>query len=238
MSDRPFLTATRRRFLQQSALALGGLAGASSVASDLFGQTLVSGLTAHLADVSGNGRVSSSDVEVVRSTLFARRGSDLRPAADFDFRADVFGRGEIDQGSLDAVRLAVETLSGSPGAVARRPITVAWHYGWYNHRSRLVELQTVRFKGGDYASWDVEVETLFNEQKNEFGITVDALSWIPVEQNASVLSNYRRGLFQSPNLGTRHIAVLYESTIGLPVAGGRIDFLDQAVPMLVGCFRN
>ena len=55
-------------------------------------------------------------------------------------------------------------------------------------------LQTVGFKGGDYRSRDPEVETLFNDQKNEFGITVDALSWIPERANANLVNNYRRGL--------------------------------------------
>ena len=58
---------------------------------------------------------------------------------------------------------------GSP--IRRRPVTVACHYGWY---SRLPGTQTVGCTGGDYFSWDPEVETLFNEQKNDVGISVDA----------------------------------------------------------------
>jgi hypothetical protein len=81
-------------------------------------------------------------------------------------------------------------------------------------------------------SWDPEVETVFNDQKNEFGITVDALSWIPVRANGNLLSNYRKGFLRTPNLETRHVSLLYESTLSLPTVNGRVDFMDPLVPAL------
>ena len=70
-------------------------------------------------------------------------------------------------------------------------------------------MHTVQFRGGDYSSRDVDVETLFNDQKNEFGITVDALSWIPVRSNNNIVDNYRLGLLSTPNLHTRYLSLLY-----------------------------
>ena len=225
MSDVLSLTATRRRLLRHGVLALGGLVrGGWLPARPSAQMPNRPELVAHLADVSGDGRVGLDDLTLIQNALFTRRGSDLRPAADFDVRADVLGRGQVDREAVNAVRSAVERLATSQDGLARRPITVAWHYGWYNHVGRPVALQTVRFKGGDYASWDPEVETLFNDQKNEFGVTVDALSWIPLERNSRLADNYRRGLFQSANLETRHLALLYESTIALPAVQGRVDF--------------
>ena len=53
--------------------------------------------------------------------------------------------------------------------------------------------QTVGYTGGDYFSWDPEVEALFNDQKNEFGISVDALSWIPPRANQNAVDNFQKG---------------------------------------------
>ena len=85
--------------------------------------------------------------------------------------------------------------------------------------------QTVGYTGGDYFSWDPEVEALFNDQKNEFGISVDALSWIPPRANQNAVDNFQKGFLNAPNLQTRHAALLYESTLALPTAGNRINFL-------------
>ena len=195
----------------------------------MFAQTSDEELALHLANVNGDGHLSAADEQLVRNAFLRRRGTGLRPAPEFDQRADVLGRGVIDEETLAAVRQTVRSQNGS-AAIPRRPITVAWHYGWYNQIARSPGLQTVGFKGGDYASSDPEVESLFNDQKNEFGITVDAVSWIPPEFNSRMLDNYRRGLFRTPNLATRHFALLYESTISLPLgADKRTDFLEPTV---------
>ena len=64
------------------------------------------------------------------------------------------------------------------------------------------------------------------------GVSVDALSWIPTRANAGLIGNYRNGFLRASNLDTRHVALLYESTLALPTVGARIDFLDQSVPAL------
>ena len=166
------------------------------------------------------------------SDLFARRFSPsgalgLSPIEGFDVRADVLGRGVVDTSAVDAVQSTLAAQVAGSVQPERRPITVAWHYGWYNDLTRPEGAQTVRFKGGNYSSRDPVVETMFNNQKNEFGITVDALSWIPVRANNNAVDNYRRGLLRTPNLPTRHLALLYESTLALPLGGGRIDFSDS-----------
>ena len=227
-SSRP----SRRRFLRNGALALGGLGLSRHQAlTAQFPDPVL--LPSFVADANGNGLLEAADERVVQDALFARRGFGLAPAPGFDVRADVFGRGIVDQLSLDSVRHTVSAQVSGLAEPEPRPITVAWHYGWYNIPVRPPELQTVRFKGGDYRSSDTDVETLFNDQKNEFGITVDALSWIPKRANDRLLDNYRRGILSTPNLGTRHLALLYESTIALPVSGGRLDFSNPAVPQLL-----
>ena len=190
-------------------------------------------MPAHLADTTGDGVLSASDRQLVRRALFSRRGFDLRPHPDFDIRADVLGRGTIDRDVLDLVSRTVLERSGQLHAHEARPITVAWHYGWYNNTKREPGLQTVSFLGGDYASWDSDVEGRFNELKNEFGITVDALSWMTPRDNMNLLSNYRRGFFQANQIETRHVALLYESTISLPLDRERVDFLSPFVQSLI-----
>lgn len=223
---------SRRRFLRAGALAVGGWGVSRHQMLDAQTADPVL-LPTFVADANGNGALGSGDEQVVRGALFARRGFGLSPDPDFDARADVFGRGVIDRLSLDSVRHTVEAQESGLVETEPRPITVAWHYGWYNIPARPPELQTVRFKGGDYRSRDTDVETLFNDQKNEFGITVDALSWIPKRANERLLDNYRRGILSTPNLSTRYLALLYESTIALPVSGGRLDFSNPAVPELL-----
>ena len=190
-------------------------------------------MPAHLADTTGDAILSASDRRVVQRALFSRRGFDLRPHPGFDIRADVLGRGAIDGDVVDLVSRTVSELGGQLHVHQTRPITVAWHYGWYNNTQREPGLQTVRFLGGDYASWDSAVEGRFNELKNEFGITVDALSWMAPRDNANLLRNYRQGFLQANQSDTRHVALLYESTISLPLDRARVDFLSPFVQSLI-----
>ena len=188
-------------------------------------------LAPYIADVDGSGSVGDPDLQLVDAALFSQRGFDLEPTAGFDQRADVFGRGVIDAVVADSVRRSIAQYAASGVPRRPRPITVAWHYGWYSHTNRPPGLQMARFKGGDYASFDPEIETTFNDLKNEAGITVDALSWIPRRDpvNFDTWDNYRLGLFQASNVATRYACLLYESTIALPVHGGRIDLASMSV---------
>ena len=222
---------SRRAFLRQSALALAGAASATTVPREATAQPPRL-LSAHRADIDGNGVVDSADEAIARNNLYLRRGRGLLPSSNFDTRADVLGRATVDDFTLAVVQRAVRELSGTPAAFARRPITVAWHYGWYNNHQRVPGMQTAKFLGGDYASSNPIVEAIFNDQKNEFGITVDALSWISEDYNLDLLHNYRRGYLRAENLSTRCVALLYESTIVLPTIGGRVDFENPAVPPL------
>ena len=223
---------SRRRFLRAGALAVGGwsLSRHRLLQAQAAEPVL---LPTFVADANGDGLLGSGDEQVVRNALFTRRGFDLVPDPAFDVRADVFGRGVIDQQALDSVRRTVDAQAAGTVQTEPRPITVAWHYGWYNAPVRPPELQTVQFKGGDYRSRDTAVETLFNDQKNEFGITVDALSWIPRRASERMLENYRQGILSTSNIATRYLALLYENTIALPVSGGRLDFANPAVPELL-----
>ena len=225
--DRP----SRRRFLRTSALASGSLFG--GVAGRAARAQSSPPLSAHLADTTGDAVLSAPDRQLVQRALFSRRGFDVRPAPGFDVRADVLGRGAVDADVVDLVSRTVAEQSGRLDAREARPITVAWHYGWYNNDRRKPGLQTVRFLGGDYASWDSEIEGQFNALKNEFGITVDALSWISPRDNENLVSNYRRGFLQADQSETRHVALLYESTISLPLDRDRIDFLSPFVQALI-----
>ena len=222
---------SRRRFLRTGALALGSWTASSSRTS-LDAQEPVL-LPTYVADANGSGNLTTADERLVRQALFTQRGFGLSPIEGFDVRADVLGRGVVDTSAVDAVQNTLAAQVAGSVQPERRPITVAWHYGWYNDLTRPEGAQTVRFKGGNYSSRDPVVETMFNNQKNEFGITVDALSWIPVRANNNAVDNYRRGLLRTPNLPTRHLALLYESTLALPLGGGRIDFSDPSVPVLM-----
>ena len=225
--DRP----SRRQFLRSAAFASGSLIG--GVGTSFAQPATTPRLLGHLADTTGDAVLSSSDRQVVQRALFSRRGFDLQPNPGFDIRADVLGRGTVDGDVVDLVSRTVAEQSGRLGVHEARPITVAWHYGWYNNALRESGLQTVRFLGGDYASWDSQVEGRFNRLKNEFGITVDALSWMAPRDNANLLRNYRRGFFQADQIETRHVALLYESTISLPLDLARVDFLSPFVQSLI-----
>ena len=207
-------------------MALGGLLGGARLPDGVL-RAQAAALTPYLADVNGDGTLATADEALVLEALFSSRGYDVRPRSEYDHRADIFGRGLVDPDALDSVRLAIDARRGPISTMLRRPVTIAWHYGWYNTLERPPGYQTVRYKGGDYLSFDPDVETEFNDLKNEFGITVDALSWIPRRNNKDMIDNYRHGFLSADNVDTRQVALLYESTIALPVAGGRIDFLGQ-----------
>ena len=181
-------------------------------------------LPPYVTDVDGSGSINGVDEEIVSTALHAHRGFGLTPRPGFDYRADVLGRAAVDPLVVDSVSHSVQRYTESQEPTPLRPITIAWHYGWYNSLNRPPGAQTVRFKGGNYRSFDPEVETIFNELKNEFGVTVDALSWIPRHANNNNNSNYYKGYLRAPNAGTRHACLLYESTLALPVSAGRINF--------------
>lgn len=223
---------SRRRFL---ATAGAAVAGATAAGSPLRAQEEALLLQPYVTDVDGNGRIDAEDERLVESAAFAQRGFDLVPAPGFDQRADVFGRAAVDAHTVDSVRRSVVQYGNTALTLPPRPITVAWHYGWYKSLQRPPGLQTVRFKGGNYLSSDPATETLFHDLKNEFGIAVDALSWIPARDrdNSRNQDNYRRGFFRAPNVASRHVCLLYENTIALPGFGGRIDVRSTEVRSLI-----
>ena len=190
-------------------------------------------LSSFRADIDGDGILGNVDAEVMRRALFTSRGFSIEPNPNFDFRADVFGRGQVDQEALDAVSRTIGLLGNDPTLSDPRPIVVAWHYGWYDRVQRPLLLQTVRYLGGDYLSNDPRVETEFNQLKNEFGITVDALSWMPSRVSRTILPNYEMGYFAASNAATRHVALLYEASLSLPAVGGRTDFRSAEVSDLL-----
>ena len=190
-------------------------------------------LPAYVADVDGDGQLGAADTRLMRGALFTSRGFAIEPNTGFDYRADVFGRAGIDQDAVDAVSRTIDLLGDGVAVGHPRPITVAWHYGWYRRIRRPLLLQTVRYLGGDYLSNDPRVEEAFNRLKNEFGITVDALSWIPRRVSSTTLPNYEAGYFAASNAATRYVALLYENTLALPATGGRIDFRQQEVANLL-----
>lgn len=219
----------RRSFLRLGALGLAGGIGTGLRAQTSAGETL----PPYVADVDGNGQLGAADIHLMQRALFTSRGSALEPNTGYDYRADVFGRARVDQDAVDAVSRTIGTLGADVSVSAPRPITVAWHYGWYDRVRRPLLLQTVRYLGGDYLSNDPGVEEEFNRLKNEFGITVDAISWIPPRVTPTILPNYQAGYFSASNAATRYVALLYENTLALPATGGRIDFRQQEVANLL-----
>ena len=212
------------------------LAGHAAQAPALLrGQEGPTLLPPYVADVDGSGTINASDREIVSTALYAQRGFGLTPRPGFDYRADVFGRAVVEPLVVDSVTHTIQRYGESTMPTSRRPITIAWHYGWYNTLDRPPGSQTVRFKGGNYLSADPEVETTFHDLKNEFGVTVDALSWIPRRLTTGNNRNYFRGFLQAPNVATRHVCLLYEDTLVLPTTGGRISFL---APTVQSSFRD
>ena len=212
---------SRRQFLRTAGVALAG--GAVPTAA-LRGQQDSTLLPPYIADVDGSGAMDVLDQEIASTALYNQRGFALTPRPGFDYRADVFGRAVVEPLVVDSVTHSIQHYGESNGPTLRRPITVAWHYGWYNAFDRPPGTQTVRFKGGNYRSFDPEVETTFHDLKNEFGVTVDALSWISQRSPNQNNRNYFSGFLQAPNVGTRHVCLLYEDTLTLPFTGGRISF--------------
>ena len=219
----------RRSFLRVGTLGLAGAMGVGLRAQAQAGVIL----PPYLADVDGDGHLGAADAELMRRTLLTSRGFALAPNTGFDYRADVFGRARVDQESVDAVSRTIGQLGAAVPVDDPRPITVAWHYGWYDTVQRPLLLQTARYLGGDYLSDDPQVEEGFNRLKNELGITVDALSWMPPRVNPTILSNYQAGYFAASNSATRHVALLYEGFLALPEMGGRVDFRSPQVSDLL-----
>ena len=189
-------------------------------------------LAPYVADVDGDGTIGVADTGVMQQAVLTSRGFGVEPNRGFDIRADVFGRGVIGQDAVDAVAHTVATAA-VPFRPVRRPITVGWHYAWYDQIRRPLLEQTVRYLGGDYLSNDPVVETEFNQLKNEFGITVDALSWIPRRLTPTILPNLQAGYFAAANAATRYVALLYEAVLALPMVGGRVDFRAAEVRSLL-----
>jgi len=215
----------RRSFLRVGTVGLAGAMGAGLRAQTSAGVTL----PPHVADVDGDGLLGDADIQLMQRALLTSRGFALEPSRGFDYRADVFGRAAIGQDAVDAVSRTISLLGNGVPVGDPRPITVAWHYGWYDSIQRPLLLQTVRYLGGNYLSNDPQVEGGFNRLKNEFGITVDAISWIPPRVAPTVLRNYQAGYFAASNTATRYVALLYENTLALPAIGGRIDFRSPQV---------
>ncbi len=218
----------RRSFLRAGATAVAGLGALPAVRAQEPEL-----LKSYLADLDGNGVVDARDLAIAQQAMLTARGFNITPNTGYDFRADVFGRGQVDQAAVDAVATAVAAAAGGSLETESRPITIAWHYSWYDMLQRPLLEQTVRYLGGDYLSNDAAVETEFNTLKNELGVTVDAVSWIPRRVTPTILPNIEAGYFSATNLATRYFALLYENTIALPLTGGRIDFRDQRVAELL-----
>ena len=235
MAKNNSFSTSRRNFLRNGSLALGGVLGSRHLTENMLlaqpsEPTL---LPSYIADVNGDDSLSAADEKLVQSALFSSRGFNPKPRDNFDYRADVFARGIVDPDALESTSHTINFYKNPSIYPMRRPITIAWHYGWYNTLDRPPGTQTVRYKGGDYVSRDPEIETEFNALKNEFGITVDALSWIPVRSNKDLIDNYHRGFLAASNSETRYVALLYESTIALPLINNRINFLSQPPQLLL-----
>lgn len=184
----------------------------------------------YVADLGGDGAVGRDDERIARRALRGRRGTDIVPRQGYDYRADVLGTGRIIRRDLRTVRETRAHLDRNPADRRSRPITIAWHYGWYNHPSRKPRRHHVWFKGGAYSSRIPAHEALFNDLKNEFGITVDALSWADPKVDNNLNRNLELGYLRAGNAGTRHAALLYESLLSLRAEPGqRIDFTRNLV---------
>ena len=135
------------------------LAGGAVQTPALRGQQGPALLPPYIADVDGSGVMDVFDREIVSTALYDQRGFGLTPRPGFDYRADVFGRAVVEPQVVDSVTHSIQHYGESTVPTLRRPITVVWHYGWYNTFDRPPGAQTVRFKGGNYRSFDPEVET-------------------------------------------------------------------------------
>ena len=215
----------RRRFARMLAATALGTAtlGSSAHAWTLAVQDRGIRLPpAYLADLDGDGKIGKDDVRTLSAALGSRRGFEIRPARDYDPRADFFARLRVGAPELDSIRM----LRRLGGPVGEQPITVAWHYGWYHAKRR--PATTAGFLGGTYLSSDPEVEGEFNRLRNEFGISVDALSWISPRVDARPLRAYKRGYMKAQRLGSRYTCLLYESSINLGDGSDRVSFIPEA----------
>ncbi len=201
------------------AATLGRSTGAWGLATQASGAKIPPG---YLADFDNDGRIGRKDERTLSAAIGSRRGFDLEPAEGYDPRADFFARMRVGEAELDSIR-ALRQL-GEP--IGQQPVTVAWHYGWYGSRHR--PATTSGYLGGPYRSSDPEVEGEFNRLKNEFGINVDALSWINRRVNPRNVRAYKKGYLRAPSLGTRHTCLLYESSINLGDGSGRVSFAPES----------
>ena len=226
---------SRRQVLRTAGTGLGaalGLGGAplgallGNLASPDLARAQALGLVPYLADVDGDGRLSPSDEQLILASLDRSRGYSVKPNKGYDYRADLFARGRVGETDLNAYREFTRQAPATTSSTSKRPITVAWHYGWYRKAKRNRKTLTVGYLEGDYASSDPAVEWRFNRLKNEFGVTVDALSWISPTVRRSIWQNYTSGYLQARNARTRYMALLYEAGINLgsPGPGKRVDF--------------
>ena len=197
-------------------------------------------LPAFVVDVSGNRKHDKADLKIVDRAVGGQRGRALAPRPDYDFRADLYGRGVIDRLDVRTVQKTQEFLRQNPAAMDPRPVTIAWHYGWFNFENRRPKRHHVWYLGGAYSSRNPGTEEQFNDLKNEFGITVDALSWADPDADGNLNRNLELGYLRAQNGRTRHAALLYESLISLRAKPGqRIDFERAKVrKLLVGSFRG
>ncbi len=215
---------SRRRFLSRggavaTVAALGWSLGDALVADVEAAEPEL--LSPFVADITGNGAVGPADVEIARLARDGRRGLEVVARTGYDHRADVFGRGRVDAQDAAAISRTADHLRNNPNDRRPRPVTVNWHYGWFNHPSREPKQHHVWFKGGGYSSRDPATEVMFNDLKNEFGITVDALSWADPSADGNLNNNLQLGYMSAPNGRTRHVALLYESLISLRIPLGR-----------------
>ncbi len=158
-------------------------------------------------DVDGDGRLGARDRTIVELALGTERGARAL-LGDYEFRADVLGRGHIGPEHLRAF----DRMRAAATVLPRRPIVMAWHYGWYDDKTRRNNPATVDYVGGKYTSRDPRVEDEFNQLRNEFGITVDMLSWTGEQR---ILDAYESGYFATRSLASRRFGLLYESVISL-----------------------
>ena len=119
---------TRRQFLSAASAALA--ASPLGKHYPLFAQAPTPLLPPHLADVNGDGVLDDRDRAILERALFAQRGYDINAADGYEHRADVFGRGVIDAAAIDTCLASLDLYQAS-GIKPNRPVTIAWHYGWY-----------------------------------------------------------------------------------------------------------
>lgn len=248
-SERQITDLTRRQFLGRgtalagcSALGWGmTLRPAQAEAGGVASLTAVADLLpSYIADVTGNGTLGNSDKNLIRKLIGAKRGFEVLARAGYDYRGDVFGRARVSKDDLKAVRKALKHYKDNPADIRPRPVTIGWHYAWYTHANRRPNKQHVWFKDGGYSSRDPETESMFNDLKNEFGITVDAVSWADPAADKNLNENFELGYMRAANGRTRHAALLYESLISLRARpGDRIDFgRKKTRNRLIGHFRG